>query len=40
MLYQAAKELKFKYPIEVVTHFCDSHLVADLKLKGVFEGKK
>ena len=39
MLYQAAKQLEFKDPIEVVTHFCDRRLIADLKLKGVFEGE-
>ena len=37
MMYKATKELGFKDPKEVISHFCDKRLVAELALKGVFE---
>ena len=37
-IYQAAKDLGFNDPKEVVTYFGDRRLIADLTLKGVFEG--
>ena len=40
MLYKAAKILKFENAEEAITHFCDKQLIAELKLKGVFEGLK
>lgn len=40
LTFQAIKKLDFPNAEEVVAHFCDKHLIADLKLKGVFEGIK
>ena len=36
-LYKAAIILGFKNPEEAVAYFCDKHMIAGLKLKGVFE---
>ena len=40
MVYQAARELDFKDPKAIVTHFYDNRLIADLTLRGVFGNLK
>ena len=40
MVYQAARELDFKDPKAIATHFYDNRLIADLTLRGVFGALK
>ena len=40
MVYQAARELDFKDPKAIATHFYDKRLIADMTLRGIFEDLK
>ena len=37
IIYKAAKKLEFKNPEKAIAPFCNKQLIAELKLKGVFE---
>ena len=40
MVYQAARELDFKDPKAIATHFYGKRLIADMTLRGIFEDLK